>query len=298
VFIQRTRKTLDSAKRQVNRLPVHNDRPGGPGGGWLASPQNLLALQRLAGNRATSNLLSSDSSLRVQRQVFGVPGLEVVELVAAGMGVAQVAQNAHTMTRGGFSYSSAEASRMLDRPQPRARNYERQVLDIGFASMRGSLNASFVVSWEGNDFGEIGAAYVRPEPGYSEFNYSELNVRFTALKSLPTEGDDPRSWPLRFTYDGHFDPVGAGEFDFQGEFQIDAFGSYDTLSHSVEDRTTFAAINIGDWDAYDVIGTGFPRFVAPRPMPPNARLAPGAGPAQRGPDASASPGSPPTTPPR
>ena len=45
---------------------------------------------------------------------------------------------------------------------------------------------------------------------------------------------DPREWPIVFAYDGTFDPWGNGQFEFQGEFEINAFGGLNFNRHDVK----------------------------------------------------------------
>jgi hypothetical protein len=53
------------------------------------------------------------------------------------------------------------------------------------------------------------------------------------LDRIPTQ-QDPREWPVVFAYDGTFDPYGNGQFEFQGEFEINAFGGLKFNRHEVK----------------------------------------------------------------
>jgi hypothetical protein len=48
---------------------------------------------------------------------------------------------------------------------------------------------------------------------------------------------DPRAWPLVYGYEGTYDPVGNGHFEFSGEFEINAFGGLKFNRHEVVSRS-------------------------------------------------------------
>jgi hypothetical protein len=49
---------------------------------------------------------------------------------------------------------------------------------------------------------------------------------------------DPREWPLTFRYQGNYDPLGNGHFEFQGEIEVNAFGGLRWISpHQVVSRS-------------------------------------------------------------
>ena len=124
--------------------------------------------------------------------------------------------------------------------------------------------------WQGNDFGEMGAAYVDVSPDHSAFTHSSLSVEFKPLDNLPNKGQDVRAWPMQWIYSGNFDPVGPGDYDFQGKFEIDAFGGFRILEHSVNDNSTF--LKWGGAAAEKLVERGEDIAAPIRPLPPNATV--------------------------
>jgi hypothetical protein len=172
--------------------------------------------------------------------LFGIAGLTAVQ--AADLGLAGVGLLAPAFTKSGtLSISSDKAERLLDaQARQKMRNpgktmYTYPVLWINFDRPLGEFaDALIEVTWEGNSYGEIGAAYVRRNlKNTTAFTKSSLNVSFTKLSRIPTQ-KDPREWPVVFAYDGTFDPYGNGQFEFQGEFEINAFGGLKFNRHEVK----------------------------------------------------------------
>jgi hypothetical protein len=101
-----------------------------------------------------------------------------------------------------------------------------------------NVRAAFDIHWQGNEFGEMGGAYVQLALDRStEFHEhgSSLSVGFTVLDTMPKKGDDPRLWSMQWLYEGDFDPLGGGQFAFNGKFEIDAYGGFRVLEHHVRD---------------------------------------------------------------
>jgi hypothetical protein len=174
--------------------------------------------------------------------LFGIAGLTGVE--AANLGLGATGLLAPTFTKSGsLSISSDKAQRLLT-PQARQKlgsrpksTYTYPVLWINAdAPVVGAADALIEVTWEGNAYGEIGAAYVRRNLKQTEaFSKSSLSVSFTKLDRIPPNSmKDPREWPIAFAYDGTFDPWGNGQFEFQGEFEINAFGGLKFNRHEVK----------------------------------------------------------------
>jgi hypothetical protein len=172
--------------------------------------------------------------------LFGIAGLGVVEAAELGLGAAGLVSPVMTKS-GNLTISSDKAQRLLT-VQARQKltnnaktTYTYPVLWINFDRPIGDFaDALIEVTWEGNNYGEIGGAYVRRNlKSTSAFSKSSLNVSFTKLDRIPTL-KDPREWPVVFAYDGTFDPYGNGQFEFQGEFEINAFGGLKYNRHEVK----------------------------------------------------------------
>ena len=50
----------------------------------------------------------------------------------------------------------------------------------------------------------------------SEWSRSSANIVMTWLHQIPTDGIDPRAWPIAYSYPGTYDPLGNGDFEFEG----------------------------------------------------------------------------------
>lgn len=151
--------------------------------------------------------------------------------------------SAVSATSGSLSIQSDKAQRLLT-PQARQKlgnkpkqTYTYPVLWINFTRpLVDNADALIEVTFEGNEYGEIGAAYVRRNlKNTTAFTKTSLNVTFTKLDRIPpTSMKDPREWPVVFAYDGSYDPYGNGQFEFQGEFEINAFGGLKFNRHEVK----------------------------------------------------------------
>jgi len=170
----------------------------------------------------------------IQRLPEAAEALEVA--LTAGITVQEQA----AITQGGLRYQSDKGSRVGNPPKPSDQEYNQAVLGVGRESVLPDVYAVFRVHWQGNKFGEIGGAYVQLSlPESSEFHEhgSSLDVHFTCLDTMPKMGDDPKLWPMQWTYEGNFDPLGPGQYAFNGKFEIDAFGGFKSLEHVVVDHS-------------------------------------------------------------
>jgi hypothetical protein len=174
--------------------------------------------------------------------LFGIAGLTGVEAANLGLSAVGLAQGVFTKS-GNLSISSDKAQRLLT-PQARQKlgsrpktTYTYPILWVNFdRPITEIADALIEVTWEGNDYGEIGAAYVRRNLHSTKaFTKTSLNVSFTKLDRIPLNSmKDPREWPVVFAYDGTYDPYGNGQFEFQGEFEINAFGGLKFNRHEVK----------------------------------------------------------------
>ena len=174
--------------------------------------------------------------------LFGIAGLTAVEAASLGLDSAALLQPVLTKS-GSLSITSDKSQRLLT-PQARQKlgnikkkTYTYPVLWINAKRpLVNNADALIEVTWEGNDYGEIGAAYVRRNlDETTAFTKTSLNVSFTKLDRIPPASmKDPREWPVVFAYDGTYDPFGNGQFEFQGEFEINAFGGLKFNRHKVK----------------------------------------------------------------
>ncbi len=188
-------------------------------------------------------------------------GLTAVGTAAA---LAPVSANKLTITR-------QQGDRMRTPPKPKDADYNAVVLTIALDDpVLPNLSATIRIHWSGNAYGEIGGAYVQVDPDHTEFVESSLTLDFTLINDLPNAGDDPRAWPLQWIYNGRFDPVGNGDFEIQGKFAIDAFGSFNSIEHIVTDRSL---VDVG-FDPYAIVAVGPEISNPPSPLPADAVVNP------------------------
>lgn len=174
--------------------------------------------------------------------LFGIAGLTTVEAAGLGLDAAALLEPAITKS-GQLTITSDQAQRLLTvqarqklgNPGKVTYTYPLIRVDIG-APVIDIASTTIEVTWEGNAYGEIGAAYVRRNLKETDaFTKSSLNVSFTKLNRIPPhQMKDPREWPVVFAYDGTYDPFGNGQFEFQGEFEINAFGGLKFNRHVVK----------------------------------------------------------------
>ncbi len=172
--------------------------------------------------------------------LFGIAGLTAVE--AADLGLSATGLLAPAAAKSGsLTITSDKAQRLLTAQarqkmkNPGKTTYTYPILWINFDRPIGNFaDAMIEVTWEGNPYGEIGAAYVRRNlANTTAFTKSSLNVGFSKLDRIPMQ-KDPREWPVVFGYDGTYDPWGNGQYEFQGEFEINAFGGLKFNRHEVK----------------------------------------------------------------
>jgi GH24 family phage-related lysozyme (muramidase) len=192
-----------------------------------------------------------DEFSRQQNPVAAViAGIEVADAAQIGLAAAAMVQAQVAATQGSFTLSFDKAERLLTTEARQAMpgaakggksRYERLVLHIPNAHPT-TAHADVVVRWEGNPYGEIGTVMIeRDLANSSEWSRSSANIVMTWVHQIPTDGSDPRAWPIVYRYSGTYDPLGNGYFEFEGEFQIDAFGEIKFNEHKVYSRS------MGDW---------------------------------------------------
>lgn len=179
-----------------------------------------------------------------------IAGIEVADAAQIGLAAAAMVQSQVAATQGAFTLSFDKAERLLTtearQSMPGAAKagkskYERLVLHIPNAHPT-TANADIVVRWEGSPYGEIGTVMIeRDLANSSEWSRSSANIVMTWVHQIPTDGIDPRAWPIVYSYSGTYDPLGNGYFELEGEFRINAFGEIKFNKHKVYSRS------LGDW---------------------------------------------------
>jgi hypothetical protein len=102
--------------------------------------------------------------------------------------------------------------------------------------------ARVIIEWEGNPYGEIGTPMIRRDIKHSsEWSKSSNSITISRRETIPLPKTDPRSWPITYTYEGTYDPVGNGYYEYSGEFEVNAFGGLKFNRHEVVSRS------LADW---------------------------------------------------
>ncbi len=185
-------------------------------------------------------------------------GIAVADAIQIGLGAASIVQAQVSSTQGGFSLSCDYAQRLLTNEarqkmkgaQKPKQTYRQELFWVGELK-KGFADASIVIEWEGNSYGEIGTAVIRRDILHStEWTKSTANITVKKIDRIPLPGTDPRTWPLVYTYEGTFDPYGNGYFEFSGEFEINAFGGLKYVRHEVVNRSFLEFAKIGKAEEY------------------------------------------------
>lgn len=171
--------------------------------------------------------------------------IALADAIQIGLGAASIVQSQVNAFPGGSLTVTYDKQQRLLTPEARLRmpgamrpksTYTRDL--FWFPSLRANAaEAQLVITWEGNDYGEISTPVItKDQARTSEWTHSSASMVVTAVSRIPT-GSDPRTWPLSYHYEGNFDPYGNGEWEIQGDFEINAFGGIAFRNHSVTSRS-------------------------------------------------------------
>jgi len=184
--------------------------------------------------------------------------IAIGDAIQIGLGAASIVQSQVSSTQGGFTLTCDYAQRLLTNEarqkmkgaQKPKQTYRRELMWVGELK-KGFADASIVIEWEGNAYGEIGTVVIRRDIQHStEWTKSTANITIRKIDRIPIPGSDPRTWPLVYTYDGTFDPYGNGYFEFSGEFEVNAFGGLKFVRHEVVNRSFLEFAKIGEANDY------------------------------------------------
>ncbi|XOV68329.1 MAG: T6SS effector amidase Tae4 family protein [Fluviicola sp.] len=195
-----------------------------------------------ANTSSGQSLMLGDYSQQMNPGLFGIAGLEAVEAITLGLTATQTVAQA-AQQNGKLSYQPVKASRTMKKePQPYSRTpYTHKIFGASIYTGLGTAlaNVTFELKVDWNNYGEMIGFVQHSLDDSSAFDYTSMNVTFTNLGMYPRQGGekDPRAWPIRFSYQGNYDPWGNGSFDFQGEFEFNAFGYFKILKHKVVSRS-------------------------------------------------------------
>jgi GH24 family phage-related lysozyme (muramidase) len=193
---------------------------------------------------------------------FAILGIAIEDAIQIGLGGVAVAQTGVSASAGTFNLTYDKAQRLLtaeargQMPGAAAatQTYRRKLFHIP-KSAPNQAYAEVYIEWQGNAYGEIGTPRIeRDLDESSDWTHSDFRCTITKPERIPPANTDPRSWPIVYTYEGAFDPWGNGAFEFQGEFQIDAFGGIHWNRHHVVSRSAIDAFISGSPDSFVVRG--------------------------------------------
>lgn len=192
-----------------------------------------------------------------------IAGIEVADAIQIGLGAAAIVQTQVNGSSGSFQlvYSTAqrlltpEARREMPGSMPSKKKYSTRFLYLGARNLVMDLaHAEVIIEWEGNPYGEIGTPVFRRElHASSDWSKSSASITVQKLERIPEPGRDPRAWPIVYGYEGSYDPVGNGHWEFSGEIEINAFGGLRFVRHEVESRSLLNAV-LADKNEYVVRG--------------------------------------------
>ena len=233
-----------------------------------------VAYSHSSSYRSSSPVLRQPGEISRQKALPVIAGIAVADAIQIGLGAAAIVQSQANSSSGGFSLVFDTAQRLLtsegrrDMPGARAatQKYTCPLLYMGAHNFLMDLaKANIIIVWEGNAYGEIGTPVIRRELHSStEWSKSTASVNIKKIDRIPAAGTDPREWPIVYSYEGSYDPVGNGHFEFSGEFEVNAFGGLHFSRHDVASRSLIDAV-IPDGDQF--VKKGNDVVVATPPLP-------------------------------
>lgn len=235
----------------------------GPDG--LRISASLLARRNAEAALFSGTPFAAPASAEVREYSFQqnpvIAGIAVADAVQIGLGAAAIVQSQQQASTGSLSIAYDKQHRLLT-PEARLqmpgatrprRTYKR--IMFRFPQIRsGTAHATLTIEWAGNDYGEIETPIISHDlASTSTWSHSSGVMTVTAVQRIPTVAD-PRAWPLSYHYEGSFDPVGNGHWEFMGDFEVNAFGALtfthsDVKSHSLLD---FPGIDPEGWRGSNV----------------------------------------------
>jgi GH24 family phage-related lysozyme (muramidase) len=235
---------------------------------WPATPDAAQSL-------TTNGVYTYETSVEppLSQAQFVIAGIAVADAIQIGLGAVAVAQTGAAASAGTFTLTYDKAQRLLTPDariampgaQSATQTYRRTLFSVGISGP-GMASAEVIIDWQGNAYGEITTPVIRRDLANStEWSHSTATFAIIKLDRIPPPNTDPRSWPVVYSYEGTYDPVGNGYFEFSGEFQIDAFGGIKWNRHEVVSRSLLDFAIAGRPDQYVVRGPDVTATVTPIP---------------------------------
>ena len=217
---------------------------------WLSGAASIgkVQLSLSSSYHNPSTMTTAPGLSRMQNPAAPIiAGIAVTDAAQIGLGAAAIIQTQVNASGGSFQLLFDKAQRLLTadarNKMPGAQRakskYSRLLMFFGAAAPGPDpANANVIIEWEGNPHGEISTPVIRRDLKTStEWSRSSASVTITKIERIPVPNTDPRAWPLVYSYDGTYDPVGNGHFEFSGEFEVNAFGGLKFNRHEVVSRS-------------------------------------------------------------
>jgi GH24 family phage-related lysozyme (muramidase) len=210
-----------------------------PAGNGLGSQQSFSIGHRMGSRRPGYSIAQNPAGAVIA-------GVTVGDAAQIGLAAVSIAQAQFAASQGSFTLVYDKAHRVLT-TEARAKmpgaqrtksRYTRNLLFLGIKRLN-AARADIIIEWEGNPYGEIGTPIItRNLASSTEWSRSSANVTITRVERIPEPNTDPRTWAIAYHYEGTYDPWGNGYFEFNGEFEVNAFGGLKfTRPHQVVSRS-------------------------------------------------------------
>jgi len=238
--------------------------------GQIVDSEALLERRRAEAELfgGTAPALAAPASREVQEYAYQqnpalIAGIEVADAIQIGLGAAAIVQSQVNAFPGGSLQVTYDSQQRLLTPQARLdmpgsmrpkNTYTRTLFWLPSIRLN-AAQALIKISWDGNDYGELGTPTITKDLDQtSDWSRSSASINIRAVNRIPT-GTDPRTWPLWYHYEGSFDPYANGQWDFNGDFEINAFGAIAFHDHKWKSRSLidFALdVHPDNWKGPDV----------------------------------------------
>jgi|GEM_PF-5404882 len=206
-----------------------------------------------------------------------VGGMKVVDAASLGLVATELAQNQLAISQGSFTLTCDRAQRLLSNEartrmpgaQRAKQRFKYRLLTVKTGN-KFKATANINIEWEGNPHGEMSTVQIERDLGTStDWTRSSFNCAIQKVDRIPLADTDPRSWPIVFAYKGTFDPLGNGHFEFDGEFEINAFGGLRFVKHYIVSRSLADFLLLQEVEEYVAKGAD---HVAPTPPVPQEQI--------------------------
>jgi GH24 family phage-related lysozyme (muramidase) len=220
--------------------------------GQIVESEALLERRRAEAELfgGTAPTLAVPASWEVQEYAYQqnpalIAGIEVADAIQIGLGAAAIVQSQVNAFPGGSLQVTYDSQQRLLTPQARLdmpgsmrpkNTYSRTLFWLPSLRLN-AAQALIKIIWDGNDYGEIGTPTITKDLDQtSDWSRSSASINIRAVSRIPV-GTDPRTWSLWYHYEGSFDPYGNGQWDFNGDFEINAFGAIAFHDHKWKSRS-------------------------------------------------------------